>query len=135
MAYAAITGKKAVVVLDGRPGRTYDGDFVEPLTFSPDGERLAYVVHNDKKDYVVVDGHPSEERRRYRPGPTFSPNSKHVAYVATKGKTKSVVLDGQPGAEYDEIFSDCLTFYPDGALECLAARDHALYRVKCILAQ
>ena len=98
------------MVLDGRPGRTYDGDFVEPLTFSPDGERLAYVVHNDKKDYVVVDGHPSEEYDDIRPGPTFSPNSKHVAYVATKGKTKSVVLDGQPGAEYDEIFSDCLTF-------------------------
>jgi hypothetical protein len=64
---------------------------------SPDGQRLATVVREDGKEFVVLDGTP---QRRYdywieKDSLTFSPDSKHLAYVVRDTGGEFVVLDGR----------------------------------------
>jgi hypothetical protein len=73
------------------------------LTFSPDGRRVAYVVPQQPKWRVFVDG--LEPRGAYHRvlEPLFSPDSRHVAYTAALGARWRVVIDGMEGTVYDAV--------------------------------
>jgi len=48
-------GEKACVILDGAPGKEYDGG-VRCLLFGPDSRHLAYGAHSGDRNLLVVDG-------------------------------------------------------------------------------
>ena len=111
-------------VADGHEGKHYEDkqsesfsyQMGEDLVFSPDGQRLAYVIMVDGNVFVVVDGkegkhYPSRGRRP----PIFSPDSQRLAYVARTGfkEVEFVVVDGQEEKRYDWIRERSLVFSPD----------------------
>ena len=100
------------------------------VVFSPDGKHVAYLARKGPRWLMVVDGQAAPQWDRIAEDrPVFSPDGKHMAYSAWKGKKCRVVLDGvMVGPEYDAIGS--LVFTPGGALEHLATKDSALWRVK-----
>ena len=96
------------IVVDGKKGKEYAN--ISRYSFSPDGQRLAYIVGNgasrqlDVRGFVVVD---RQEGKRYEgvsapnsrgAAPVFSPDSKRVAFIAennASGKREEfVVVDG-----------------------------------------
>ncbi|MFC1522862.1 hypothetical protein ACFL6Y_10685, partial [Elusimicrobiota bacterium] len=99
----------------------------EPLVFSQDGERLAYLADNGKYNrFVVVDGEPQPAHRNVA-GVVFSHDGKHVAYVAQRMEWRLdehlgklgylklfVVRDGMPGQEYEDLLPESLAFSNDG---------------------
>jgi Tol biopolymer transport system component len=124
MTFAAQTGSKWFVVMNGKEGKSYDyigavKAFINakltwgiPPIFSPDSQRVAYLAMVGDKQVVVVDG--QEEKPYDISGATafgspgnravvFSPDSRRVAYVATFGGKDVVVVDGKEGKPYDGI--------------------------------
>ncbi len=111
------------VVIDGTPGKWYQ--LCDKLTFSPDGNSLAYraLKKSDSKSYVVLNGRESRPEERIVSF-LFSPDGKHSAYVASRGDERVVVVDGKeeprfkaifhPGAEAGGLFADKILFSPDG---------------------
>ena len=110
-------------MLDGQRQERYEDIEKGSLVFSPDSNRLAYVVRADKTQFAVVDG---QEQKRYKAiyegSLVFSPDSQRVAYVVEKDrgrgyreavvKTKFAVVDGQEEKQhYGDIRS--LVFSPD----------------------
>ena len=91
--------------------------FAEQITFSPDSQRLAYVVVSGGENYwegvtkrakrrVVVDGHEDTLYDAYGITLTFSPDSRHVAYTVHGGLKQdksTVVIDGREGGPYDSV--------------------------------
>jgi Tol biopolymer transport system component len=122
-------GDKLVVVADGLAGAEYDG--IGPLSFSPDGKRVAYVAMKGEKSLVVVDGQPGAEYDGIGTL-SFSPDGKRIAYGAKKDEKWLVVVDGHAGAQYDGIGNGSPIFSPKGVLEYLAIKEGSLYRVKYI---
>lgn len=129
-------------------------NFVEHMTFSPDGQRLAYVVgrgghifdgkeHSRAQRRVILDG---REGRQYDVDAlinlTFCSDSSHFAFEvhnADKGKS-FVVLDGQEGKPYDELLTNkmgwwqpwaqgTLRFRDDNSVTYLAREGRKFYRV------
>ena len=47
---------KVFIVVNGRAGDGYDGISLDTLTFSPDGNHLAYIARRDAKWTLVADG-------------------------------------------------------------------------------
>ena len=86
------------VVVDDTEHPPYTAIVAESLTFSPNGQRLAYGAAVGTQMFVVVDG---QEGPRYdalvADSLRFSPDSQRLAYGARQGQQWSVVLDGQPG--------------------------------------
>ncbi|MDO8588775.1 MAG: hypothetical protein Q7T82_17230 [Armatimonadota bacterium] len=115
-AYSQRKGKKWLVVVDGQPGPEYDA--VGFLTFSPDGERMAYYANDEVRGgMVVVDGqeHASETNAQ------FSPDGKYATYNVKTGGKGYTVLDGQTGPEYDGIVQGSCIFSRDGRRVAYAA--------------
>jgi Tol biopolymer transport system component len=110
------------VVVDGVPEKRYE--YIDPLslTFSPDSQRLAYIVsqpYQGSKAFVIVDGVEGKPSQYIDSDVIFSPDSKRMAYVA--GRTKLfafsgfdywTVVDGKAGKKYDFIGPP--VFSPDG---------------------
>lgn len=140
--YPALSGSKAVLVVDGVEGKEYLQTY--PPTFSPDSKRVAYVamvrlskVSGSCKAAVVVDGVEGKEYRQVTP-PIFSPDSRRVAYAAmVRGKVPCIVVrgesagshsggkwvtvvDGVEGKEYDDVQD--VGFSPDTSRLTYAAR-------------
>ena len=109
VAYIAGDGKHAFVVADGKKGADYD--YLEPLLYSPDSQRLAYLARravantlspiehqqymekpgHDTGHYLVVDDKPlmlGDSDFQPQTIPHFSPDSKHILYLGS--------VDGQP---------------------------------------
>jgi len=121
------------VVVDGQEQKNYR--WVMNITFSPNGERVAYSagIMGGYGDCVIVDG---VEGRRYISQdpyanlkispPIFSPDSKHVAYVVEMKDKGWVVVDEVEGRHYDEIrketiggwdkWDKSLVFSPNGRI-------------------
>jgi Tol biopolymer transport system component len=98
---------------------------VSGLTFSPDGNHLAYVVDTGKGkegSYVVQDGRPGPRFDRIYPRSlSFSPDSAHLAYIVLKGKfwtggDAALIYDDQEllSKDLDESSSRPVEFSPDG---------------------
>jgi hypothetical protein len=93
------------VVLDGKEGPEVDGLNDGTLLFSPDSQRVAYVVRSGDKRRVVVDGEEGAEYDRIGDGfPVFSPHSRHVAYPAKRGSKQLVVVGGKESQEYEAVW-------------------------------
>ncbi len=104
LAYLASRGREKWLVVGQterpRPKRSWDWGLY--LMFSPDGRRVAYVVPQQPKWRVFVDG--LEPRAFHRIlEPLFSPDSRHVAYAAAIGTRWRVVIDGMEGTVYDAV--------------------------------
>ncbi|MFC1582770.1 WD40 repeat domain-containing protein [Planctomycetota bacterium] len=98
--FDGVKDSEAVMVVDRRESKPYHS--ISLPVFSPDSERIAYYVDDNRKWRVIVDGegHPGFDRiSRLR----FSPNSRHIAYEARKDNREFVVLDGKPGPEFSRI--------------------------------
>jgi hypothetical protein len=149
LAYFERHGDRVRVVLDGKPGQTYDEIRLplrslddrlfgldtrfniapEPL-FSPDGRHLAYMARRGAKWMVVEDGKPGpayEEIGAF--SPVFSPDGEHLAYVVDRGKTAFVVVDGKPGPTFHCVWTDQPVFSPDGQHIAYAASDGRGYNI------
>ena len=105
------------VVLDGVKGPEYLAIQKSTLTFSPDGERLAYVICRGTETLahraLLVDG---VEGRPYDQIPNgsmvFSPDCARVAYIAERERTLRVVVDEEEGKSYESLLPT-LVFSPD----------------------
>lgn len=138
-------------VQDGEVTQEIPGErgvnFVEQLTFSPDGQRLAYVVGVGGMWYMM--GQTNRARRRvYLDAQAqkeydaldlanlrFSPDGRHLAYeVHDVGKDRSlVVLDALEGTSYDAVVAGSLRFIDENTATCFARRERSYYRVKLVL--
>jgi len=96
---------KAVVVVDGKEGQSYDS--VRKPILSLDGTQVAYVAitgvtYTGLKMKVVING--KEDPLYDMVGAlAFSPDGKRVAYTATKDRKEFMVVDGKIGQTYDQI--------------------------------
>lgn len=98
------------VVVGGRKGEPFDN--VDALTWSPDGERLAYAAQSSGHWFVVEGdrkGKPFDDVHRL----TWSPDGKTPAYVAMLGAESFVVVGTRKIGPF-AYFSSALSWSPDG---------------------
>jgi formylglycine-generating enzyme required for sulfatase activity/Tol biopolymer transport system component len=116
IAWAELTENGNLVVLvDGRAHQE-ELDNIGPISFSPDGQRVAYPAKKGSKWVVVVDGQAGPDYENISLGSSiFSPDSKHFVYGATKGNKWFIVMDSKvmPESEYDAVGH--FTFSPDSS--------------------
>ena len=123
LAYVARAGQKCVVVLNGQEGKDYDD--IRHLTFSPNGQHIAYVAERSDSfwaifailrkftygKFVVVDGQAQKQHDRIEKGSlVLSLCGQSLAYMARAGKNRFVVVGGPgnvitdgAGAEYQRV--------------------------------
>ena len=102
---------KYVPVIDGVDGDPCDN--VSGLTWSPDGQRLAFAARGGAKSWVVVNGKKGQEYEAIAPKSLlFSPDGKRFAYLARRDGKTIVVLDHQESKPYTQATD--LRFSPDG---------------------
>ncbi|MBM4354698.1 MAG: hypothetical protein FJ109_13075 [Deltaproteobacteria bacterium] len=92
LAWVAPEGEKPLVVVDGKPGKAYDGLGAGPVLSPTDGH-AAYVAMDAGKTFVVngiEEGPPCDEARDL----VFSQDGKRFGYFARRGETWSVIIDG-----------------------------------------
>ncbi|MCE5239956.1 hypothetical protein LLH23_15960 [bacterium] len=119
LAYVALRGKQACVVVDGHEGPAYDG--VSLLSFSANGARLGYAGQRGERQVVCLGERVSPAYDAVEEL-VFSPDGAHYAYAATRGEASMVVRDGKAGPAYPSVGN--LVFSPDGLhLTYLATRD------------
>ena len=107
--YAVGDGNKSHVVIDGRPGKFYQG--VAAPVFSPDSQHVSYLATARGKIFSVVNG---REGTGYedRGAAVFGPDNKSAAFWAEAGGRRFIVHNGQKQKTYDSV--DTPTFSPDG---------------------
>jgi len=110
------------------------------LMFSPDSQRLVYVVGGSKssswtlsmsvKGYIVLDGRqygPEQENIQVL---AFSPGSRFLAYYIGRGKKVSMVINDSEGRSYDGLWTNTLDFSTDEKQATYIVREgNKLYRV------
>jgi len=103
------------VVVDSEEAPTYG--HIAGLTFSPDGQRVAYTARRDGAWHVVLDGEEGPAYEGCGGLVFFSADGQRTAYAAMRRSKWVLVVDGQEGREYDGIqcFSPEPSFFsPDG---------------------
>jgi len=145
-------GAKSMVVVDGREGPEYDEIYVRiPRTFALDtvedgklvskeipikpdesdiswlswsrnGERLAYVARHADKWFAVIDGKedPAYDEVRL---PEFTEDNLHVVYQAKRADKSFLVLDGRQSSAYDGWAGGPWFSKNGGRVACVAIRD------------
>jgi len=113
---------KRTVVVNGKPGRSYDVISAGLIEFSPAGSRLAYGAVREGKCYLVVD---SEEFGPFddlgtRTGYRFTADGTRVACVALVDDALRVVLGDKQGPPHYDVGD--LVFSPDGRRMAYTAR-------------
>lgn len=109
--YAARTGKQWRIVVDGKPGPSFDR--VDGFHFSPNSNRIAYVGQRKRQWHVVVDKEISPPYEDVVYGRVvISSDGKHVHYTITKGGAQVPILDGKELGAYDAIAN--VGFSPKG---------------------
>jgi Tol biopolymer transport system component len=81
------------------------------VAFSQDSKRLAYVVNNGERAFVIVDGVKGEELE-WAGDVTFSPDGRHVAYWGQMDGRLFTVVDGVKGVRYEAAYGSPV-FSPD----------------------
>lgn len=105
-------GNKQVVIRDGQSGLEYDQ--VGTITFSTDGDSLAYEASRGKEHVVVLDGREWPLKAEVvQESIRLSPDNKRLALVAWHQDKWQVMVDGRPDPPLDFIFINTLKFSPD----------------------
>jgi len=124
IAYIAGAEGKWSIFVNGKEIKRYDalippplfgrGRFtaISSLLFSPDSKKLAYVVSDRGKSFIVLN---NKENKKYDAilSHVFSPDSKKLAYAAKEEGKWVVCLDNTEGKRYDNISPPA--FSPDGS--------------------
>ena len=87
VAYAARSGRKWLVVVDGVEGKEYDGIMAGTPVFSPDSKCVAYAPERGNKRMAVVDGVEGKEYEAFLKGSRLvfdSPSQSHT--LALRGE-------------------------------------------------
>jgi hypothetical protein len=92
---------KWVYVIDGQEGLAYDQ--VANLTFSLNGEKIAYSASLDNQTYLVVNNSSETVPYKQITNIVFSPDGNRIAYVADNGGNFVIVLDSKASKEYQKI--------------------------------
>jgi hypothetical protein len=91
------------------------------VIFSPDGNRLAYIIEtNQGMKAIVIDGITGPKYNNVS-AVKFSPNSQHYGYAGILGRKKLMVLDGKEGPKYDSVGIP-ITFSSDSNHTAYAAK-------------
>lgn len=125
--------KNYFVVVDGIEGKKYEN--IRDLIFSPNGQRVAYIVDEGNKNFVVVDG---EEGKKYNEilSLSFSFDGKRIAYLAWEGKSYAeremlVVVDGKESKRYRDInIMGGSIFSPNGQHYAYKAVDYSTQSIE-----
>jgi hypothetical protein len=110
--------RRNCVVLDGVAGKEFPGE-IEHLTFSPDGNKLAYRVKERMGvEYFVLHGGPEFDDYDAQRDFEFSPDSKHYAFLGARSGATYFVVDGKANLKSMNgmgggFRSDYFTFSPD----------------------
>jgi Tol biopolymer transport system component len=107
------------VVMDGRKGPDYQAVDSKFMRFAADSSRAIYVGASQGKNFVVVDGQPSEgylallgTNDRF----VMSERGGHYGYVGSNGGAQTLVVDGKIVAlDSKSVMIDTLSFSADGA--------------------
>jgi roadblock/LC7 domain-containing protein len=92
------------VVLNGAESEPFETVTPGSITFSPDGNRLAYVARRDGRTFVVADATPGAGYDAIADGSlTFSPDGSRLAYAARRGDAEVVVVEGNEGKAYETV--------------------------------
>jgi Tol biopolymer transport system component len=111
VAYVALDKGSVFTVIDEQPAESYFS--IVGLTYSPDGEKLAFVA-GGFGDRVVVGGEEQPEYENILASSlVFSPDGQRLAYVAEEVDQLFVVVDGIEGERYDGVDISSITFSPD----------------------
>jgi hypothetical protein len=103
---------KQVVIRDGQPGPEYDQ--VSEVTFSADGESLAYEAKKGKQHLMVLDDREWPLKAEVvQDSFRVSPDNKRLALVAWHQDKWQVMVDGHPDPPFDFIFIETLKFSPN----------------------
>ncbi len=80
---------------------------VSSPVFSPDGSRVAYVLHRAKdEEVVVVDGKPGPQFPLVTTPLVFCPTGQRLAYGVRRGEDdEAMLVDGQPGPKVASLES------------------------------
>lgn len=90
------------VVVDGVPSVSFEAVMRGSLTFSPDGNHLAFVVAEGNQFRVVIDGKKGflyETIASLR----FSPDSEHIVYIVRNGPHQYIALDDKLLGPFNQI--------------------------------
>ena len=128
--------EEAVVVDNASEFDGGDRVDIASLTFSPDGNRLAYVAYSRGRYRMFVNG--IEQSGDYEdvaptvggPSVAFSPRDQSMAFAGYSSKRWQVNSNGTPGAWYDRVEASSVGFSPDGAhLSYVAVRGGSYFVV------
>src|SRR6056297_1221775 len=115
LAYISSIGEDYRVWLDGEAGKAYRNITRSSPFFSPQKNRLAYIVRDNGHMFVVTDG--KKEKKYAKVGTlNFSPDGTRVAYRAENQKGEQfVVIDGKQGPCFSTGISQeiGIVFSPD----------------------
>lgn len=90
------------VVVDGIPSVSFDAVMQDSLTFSPDGNHLAFVVAAGNQFRVVIDGKLGYLYENVA-GIRFSPDSEQIAYIVKNGLHQYIALDDKLLGPFNQI--------------------------------
>ena len=108
--------KKMRVVINGKPGESFDGVDLESLRFSPDGRRVSYGANDLSKGdhwFCVIDGQRGKRFDGLGVSYAFSPDGKRFAYTGDRGPQWFLAVDGEPEVPIEGIGDNSIRFSPD----------------------
>ena len=126
--------KKMRVVVNGKPGESFDGVDPRFMRISSDGRRFSYGA-NDRSAgsrwFCVIEGRQRNAFDELGVCFAFSPDGKRFAYTASNGPQWFLVEDGEPEVPIEGIVDDSLAFSPDSRrlAYAVAKRDRQAYLV------
>lgn len=139
LAYAVQTGpQEKAMQVNGEAGKRYQAWGVSRAVYSPDSQRLAFIVRSfdpsqrKGQNFVVIDG--KSDKPYYEislQDPIFSADSKHIAYATYDGSSWFAVLDGVEGAHFKGVKD--LQFNPaNGQLAYIVTKADKLGDKQCV---
>ena len=114
LAYAARTGNRWAVVVDGREGPGHEGVLGQTPVFSPDGRHVAYAGREGRRFFLVVDKKRGRDYDALGGAIFFGPDSARVVYSPSVGRRRAVVVDDEELGLYERVDDYSFAFSPDG---------------------